>query len=183
MDYTKALVDGEILNGYIRVIDNARQECIIITPYYRRIREIENAIGRAVRRNVHFKVYGRAGETERKDFEQFCDFSSLAEFPNVQIKQIPYLHAKAIRNEKELIISSLNFTESSVRQENLELGIYTTDYQIINDFENKQKLLKLYYNRQQYCKKCGKPTQHPNYPLCKDCWLKNKDSHYPDFPF
>ncbi len=174
MAKTKPLLNvNEILSHYIQVIDNAKSECIIATPYYQGIPELEEAIERAESRGVIIKMYGRKGEEEQ--------FEELEDYNNIELHFIERLHAKIVRNETEMVCSSMNLTESSV-DKNVEAGTFTTDPTFMQKLENEYGWLKIitkpeskktYYKRtpRQYCKRCGRPKRYkPNEPLCLDCY-------------
>ncbi|KAG4105441.1 hypothetical protein H8356DRAFT_1634760 [Neocallimastix lanati (nom. inval.)] len=117
-----------ILEHYCKIIDEAKKKCTIVTPYYKSIPEIEYSIEKAVKRGVVFDVIGREDEEE--------EFEPLRRFPNMTIKFYERLHAKLIYNEEGLVMSSMNFTESSVNF-NQEIGVYILDKFIINKIRKK----------------------------------------------
>ncbi|MBQ0051139.1 MAG: phospholipase D family protein [Treponema sp.] len=162
----------DIILSYIDIINHATNYCIICTPYYKTIPEIEDAIMNAIKRGVKFWVFYR--------FEKAEQFASLRFNPSILLTGIIDLHGKAILNENEMIISSLNFTESSV--DNLEFAFLTDDSDEINkmkivmrrdcgfglDMNDKPLDFGKPFMQCEKCK-CTLPNT-PGKTLCPDCY-------------
>lgn len=133
----------DIIVTYIDILNRAEKECIICTPYYKTIPELEETILNVARRGVKIWVFVRSGEEEL--------FKPLENNPSILLTGIDGLHGKAILNEKEMVVSSLNFTESSLG--NLEFAFHTDD-------ENEIRKMKMILRRE-----CGYGLDMDNTPL------------------
>lgn len=165
----------DIINCYVDVINHAKKDCIICTPYYQSIPEIENAIYSAINRGVKFWIYCRMGEEEL--------FKPLENNSSILLTNIEYLHGKVILNETEMIVSSLNFTECSM--DNYEFAFHTDD---LNELQKMKSILKrefdygldmtgkpLDMNNPFMSCKCGMTLPRtPNMPMCPNCYRESK---------
>lgn len=63
---------------------------------------------------------------------------------NVLMKGLPYLHAKALINEKFAIMGSLNFTDCSIKQNNIESSVVVFSNEGNSIGEDKKEDVKCY---------------------------------------
>ena len=91
----------ENLNSIISLVENADKFLILISPYneYKGWGKLQNAINNATERGVEVNYYVREGEG-------YNGMKGL----NVNLIEVPGLHAKMYQSEKETYISSGNLT-------------------------------------------------------------------------
>ena len=91
----------ENLNSIISLVENADKFLILISPYneYKGWEKLQNAINSATERGVEVNYYVREGEG-------YNGMKGL----NVNLFEVPGLHAKMYQSEKETYISSGNLT-------------------------------------------------------------------------
>ena len=116
---TELLHDKALNRGVLKLIDNARQFLILITPYFDPNDVLEDFLRKAVSRNVQICLIVRHEPKTPHDFiQRLC---KIAQHPCVTVKWVEWLHAKIYVSEKEAIISSLNLLKSSF-QDSIESG-------------------------------------------------------------
>jgi phosphatidylserine/phosphatidylglycerophosphate/cardiolipin synthase-like enzyme len=86
------------------LVDNAEEFLVLISPFndFNGWDELKDSINRAVDRGVDVKYYVREGE----------GYNGI-EGLNVKVYEVPGLHAKMYRSEKETYISSGNLTNDT----------------------------------------------------------------------
>lgn len=91
----------ENLNSIISLVENADKFLILISPYneYKGWGKLQNAINNASERGVEVNYYVREGE----------GYNGMKDL-NVNLFEVPGLHAKMYQSEKETYISSGNLT-------------------------------------------------------------------------
>ena len=91
----------ENLNSIISLVENAGKFLIIISPFneYKGWGKLLNAINDATKRGIEVKYYVREGE----------GYNGM-EGLNVNLFEVPGLHAKMYQSEKDTFISSGNLT-------------------------------------------------------------------------
>lgn len=100
-----------------RIILDARESLILVTPYLSLSKNLIDRLKDADRNNIKTTlIYGKneLSEKERKKIESF---------KNIEIYFCENLHAKCYLNEESLIITSMNLYEFSERN-NREMGIF-----------------------------------------------------------
>jgi len=181
--------DEEISVLFIRAIDQAKNEVIIISPYVTLWNNLTRAIKRARQNGVTFKLYYRddySGKLEGATIELFDE-----------IYAVPNLHAKIYLFDGEAIISSMNLLGSS-QKDSMEIAIRLTDKQEINELRayiTKRIIPAITQSKGQkgttrgpsqtsrttpqkqqneytaHCIRCGSSIQFDlEFPHCKDCF-------------
>jgi hypothetical protein len=97
----KILNPSENISAIITMIENAKKFVVIVSPFNDLTGwdKLKQTINRATENNINVSYYVRDGEGT-KGIEEL----------NVEIFEVPYLHAKMFFNEKEALISSGNLT-------------------------------------------------------------------------
>ena len=132
----------KIGNGIRYIIENAQTKCIVISPYLEILewKEMLDAIKNAVDRNVIIELYIR----NRHNY--FNKSVSMLIDMGVNVFVVKNLHAKVYMNERNAIISSLNFVYYSYKHSH-ELGVFIGNGNIIADIikYNYTPLLRIAY--------------------------------------
>ncbi len=117
---------GNQLNAELeKLFDQAESQLIVISPYIKlhsRFRDALKAKKDNPRLDIIF-VFGKNEDDISKSLNN-DDFEFLKEFPCVEIKYEPRLHAKYYANEYSSILSSMNLYDFS-QNNNIEFGILT----------------------------------------------------------
>ncbi|MCK6600600.1 MAG: phospholipase D family protein [Bacteroidetes bacterium] len=112
-----------------KLIREAEDEIILVTPYIKLSRNLYERLKQASSRGIEVSiVYGKS-DLDKKQSDL------LAELENLNLFYLDKLHAKCYLNENRLIIGSMNMHEYSER-ENSELGVEfnkSDDELIINE--------------------------------------------------
>jgi hypothetical protein len=195
-------VDSEVSIQILGVIDQARQHIVIVSPYLDMWQHAQNAIGRAVKRGVDVRIFLR-DDQDRPPLEQIQWLVNNG----VKVFAVQRLHAKIYMNEQTVLLSSMNFTESSALN-SLEIAY------IVRDNEQSQRIRGYVRNditssavqvpsasdatsltqhaqpvghppinvQLGFCIRCGQPRAFdPNRPLCDDCydsWARYANEDY-----
>jgi hypothetical protein len=196
-------VDSQVGEQVIAIIENARQEVILVTPYLDLWGHAQNAIQRAIGRGVQVLLFIRSGQ----DNPPLKDIKWLLE-NKVTIGVLDRLHAKIYMNESTVLLSSMNFTESSALN-SLEIAylvrgaedvLRVREY-VVRDLnplasqvllEELEALLSVQGRTPigsisqtigfAFCIRCGEHRAFdPDRPLCDDCydvWAEYENEDY-----
>lgn len=198
-------VDSQVGEQVIAIIENARQEVILVTPYLDLWGHGQNAIQRAIGRGVDVLLLIRGGQ----DKPPLKDLQWLLEH-KVKIGVLERLHAKIYMNESTVLLSSMNFTESSALN-SLEIAYLvrgTEDVRRVQEYvvqylgplasplllEDLEMLLSTPVRTPigsipqtigfGFCIRCGEHRAFdPDRPLCDDCydsWAQYQNADYPE---
>lgn len=102
-------VDDEVEPQVLQVIRGATKYITFVTPYVDLWMHLTDAMRDAINKGVGITFFIREGENRQRpeDLKWLRD--------NVQVYEVPYLHAKIYLNETTVLVSSMNITESSTR--------------------------------------------------------------------
>lgn len=118
---------GENLNSeLVNIFEKAKEELIIISPFIKLHSRIKDSLRRCLD-EPKLKVTVVFGKNEKNKSKSLSldEFEFFKEFPNIEIKYEPRLHAKYYANESYALLSSMNLYEYS-QNNNIEFGILTT---------------------------------------------------------
>jgi hypothetical protein len=129
----KFINPSEISSKIMTLIDEADSRMILITPYCKFSNWIilEQKLREAIDRKIEIEFYIRDGESN----ESLAEVRSLGIEPHL----VKNLHAKLYFNEKQAIVTSMNFPSSS-ETDSLELGYITEcaeEYSELMSFFNR----------------------------------------------
>ena len=115
-------VGDEVPKAIVRILDEAEQYIVVVTPWMSLWPDVDRAVERARTRGVkdiHFIVRsGLRWSDDQKDDRWWL------EGQGARVSWIPDLHAKIYMNEKAVVLASMNLTESSIG--NLEIACTMT---------------------------------------------------------
>lgn len=121
---------AEILNRFnvvkalTKIIEEADNEILLISPYIKLNAPLRNGLSKH-KDKKDFKlvvVYGKNDEDKRMSLSD-TDFEFFKSFPQVEIRYHTKLHAKIYANDFDLLITSMNLHNYSMK-ENIEVGIF-----------------------------------------------------------
>ena len=119
-------VKGNQLNAELeKIFEQAEEQLLIISPFIKLHPRIVDAL-KSKKNNDKLKitvVFGKNEDNISRSFSQ-DDFALLKNFPNIEIKYEPRLHAKYYANESVALLSSMNLYDFS-QNNNIEFGILT----------------------------------------------------------
>ena len=107
----------EIAAGIQNIIQDARAEIFLVSPYIKADRHISQRLASQANSNPEVRItviYGKKEQPEVRDW--------LKDLPSVEILFSPNLHAKCYMNEEQAILTSMNLLEFS-QHNNDEMGI------------------------------------------------------------
>ena len=119
-------LQGDQLNAALSTIfDKAEEDLIIISPFIKLHSRIKDIL-KSKKENDKLKITIVFGKNEGKISKSFSqeEFELLKDFPNIEIKYEPRLHAKYYANESSALLSSMNLYDYS-QNHNIEFGILT----------------------------------------------------------
>tara|TARA_Y100001933_G_scaffold264981_1_gene334006 strand:- start:15974 stop:16921 length:948 start_codon:yes stop_codon:yes gene_type:complete len=119
-------LQGDQLNAALsRIFDEAEQQLVVVSPFIKLHSRIKDIL-KSKKDNDKLKITIVFGKNEGKISKSFNqeEFEFLKDFPNIEIKYEPRLHAKYYANESSALLSSMNLYDYS-QNHNIEFGILT----------------------------------------------------------
>lgn len=143
-------VSGNQLNLSLeKIFENAEKHLVLISPYIKlhsRFVDVLKSKSQIDKLKITI-VFGKNEENISKSLN-VEDFKFLREFPNLEIRYEPRLHAKYYANEYSSLLSSMNLYDFS-QNNNIEFGIIAKSSlaeSVVNDFIGKESLDEQAYN-------------------------------------
>ena len=115
------LTDWQIGDALMRIITQARQRLILVSPYNRHWGHLRREVAAAQGRGVAVRMYYRADEP-----------SPSAEHDDVASIPIRMLHAKIYSNETTALITTMNLVEASATHSR-EVGLLIRDRKLLSE--------------------------------------------------
>ena len=107
----------EIAAGIQNIIQDARAEIVLVSPYIKADRQISQRLAYQANSNPEVRItviYGKKEQPEVRDW--------LKDLPAVELRFSPDLHAKCYLNEQEALVTSMNLYDFS-EANNDEMGL------------------------------------------------------------
>ncbi len=119
-------VTGELLEEKITdIIWDAKETLLIVSPFIRLDDFFKKLFLRHENNdNLHIIIVFGKNETNVSKSLNIGDFDFFKRFPNISIVYAPNLHGKYYGNEKQGVITSVNFHDHSFKN-NIEFGIFS----------------------------------------------------------
>jgi len=117
---------GDQLNSeLVNIFDQAKEDIIIISPFIKLHSRIRDSLKRNLD-NPNLKITVVFGKNENNKSKSLNveELEFFKQFPNIEIKYEPRLHAKYYANETNALLSSMNLYEY-YHNSNIEFGILT----------------------------------------------------------
>lgn len=195
----KFLRTNGVSDAIDRIISEAKNEILIVSPYLKVHTQLLERMQQAARRNVRIiLIYGKTELNSDMD-------SKLGTIDCLERYYKDDLHAKCYMNENTAIITSMNLHDYSARN-NREMGILiekSIEKDVYMDIREEVKSIlgastpkktalvqpaKRNRNRNQkiitkgFCIRCGEEIPlNPNRPFCKDCYDSWNQYCNPDY--
>jgi hypothetical protein len=139
------------------LIKNTERELFIISPYLKISTMMKNYLKSIDSRNIPISITYRPPDSNIND----GDLTFFTELNHLKLYQCDNLHSKCFINEKEGVITSMNFHEHS-QTHNWEMGIKFSrqdDSQIFSDVTKELRLMGTQMKLQSLAKKVAEPQQ------------------------
>lgn len=179
---SELIFDYQVPSKIIELIDHAKKEIIIVSPYIKLWDPLSNALNKAKTKNISISVLTSENCKNLSEIEELTD----------KIYFLKNLYAKLYLNEHMAILTSMNLHKKSA-QKNFEFGYLTTKHDELIQLKTRiwalknrvwEAPLKPYelIKNGGYCIRCKVPI--PNNiqkPLCSDCyvsWAHFKNVNY-----
>lgn len=119
-------VKGNQLNSSLEdIFEYAESHLVLISPYIKlHSRFIDVLKSKVDKHNLEITIVFGKNEDNLSKSLSLDDFELLKNFPNIEIKHEPRLHAKYYANETTALLSSMNLYDFS-QNNNIEFGILT----------------------------------------------------------
>ncbi len=178
-----------VSNELAQIIKGAKEKLIIISPYLQISDRFKEMLEDQDRMKLDIRII--YGKSELQPQEN----NWLKSLKSVRTSICKNLHAKCYLNEKEALLSSMNFYEFS-QMNNNEMGIVVNkaeDVQLYNDInEEARRLIRIseevkvtvekvvpkeeIKNGKGHCIRCEAEIKlDPTHPYCADCYKKWKE--------
>ena len=165
--------DSEIAPKIHSIFEQAQKYVVVVSPFLQLWEDAEEAVQQARARDVdiRFIFLDESKRRSEKDKQALRELSQWLKDLGVELFALDQLHAKIYMNEKTVLLSSMNMTESSLR--NPEVA------HVVNDRESESEirlyvtgLMRKVQTTTWFCARCLQPIA-PNlkHPLCKKCWF------------
>ncbi len=123
---TEFLNTDRLIERIPALMMQAKKDLIIVVPFIQLSESMRKALSHADTKNVEITIICRYKEVKPKDAK------FLESLKNINIFSHPNVHAKCYYNEENVIITSLNLTSHSERN-NREMGVQVYKYEQFED--------------------------------------------------
>ncbi len=179
--------DDEVSPLILNLVRSAKKNVTLVTPYLRLWNHLENALDEAIATGVKVLLVIREdGERRLEDVEWLSK-------RKIQVRELPWLHAKIYLNESTIILSSMNITEkSATNSREVAFMVKEKDQDRIRLYvaalikgsqpvRKEAALNEIKGNGA--CIRCAKSIDfNPERPLCKNCYQLWAEHSNPDYP-
>lgn len=125
----KILTIHQLPGAIIDLIEETRDYCYLVTPYFKPWTVLERALEKAANRQKRLLFVFRAGNLSP-------EMRALNERLGFDVYMVNNLHTKLYINERRAIITSMNLYDSS-RENNFELGYVIDDSRTLRELKDK----------------------------------------------
>jgi phosphatidylserine/phosphatidylglycerophosphate/cardiolipin synthase-like enzyme len=139
---TSFLENHEVVDYIVKLVQNAKEKLIIITPYLNLNARMRGALNEAKSNGAKITVYYRLEERSKKKND--ADIRFFTENIGAEMVYIERLHSKLYLNETSAVMSSMNMVAGS-QDDSQEIGIFTIDDRLLSQFNDYCKKM---YKRQ-----------------------------------
>ena len=198
--FTDAAVEPQIRS----IVGTSKRFVTLVSAYLELWGHLKTEIQKAVGRGVVVRLVIRADEQNKESDTQKKKRAEDLEWlltNEVEVYELESLHAKIYMNEKNVLVSSMNLTKSSINT-SLEIAMIVTDLassealrtyvnELLKSAQQPSRSQKISTRSIEYqgdhwgkCIRCSRGIQFdPDRPLCEDCyglWEQYRDPEYPE---
>ena len=130
---TSFLENHEVTDQIVKLVQNAKEELIIITPYLNLNARMRGALNEAKSNGAKITVYFRLEELSKKKND--ADIKFFTEEIGAEMVYIERLHSKLYLNENNAVMSSMNMVAGS-QNDSQEIGIFTDEDKLRRQFKH-----------------------------------------------
>jgi phosphatidylserine/phosphatidylglycerophosphate/cardiolipin synthase-like enzyme len=130
---TTFLENHEVTDQIVKLIQNAKEELIIITPYLNLNARMRGALNEARSNGAKISVYYRLEERNLK--KNAADIKFFTDEIGAEMVYIERLHSKLYLNENNAVMSSMNMVAGS-QNDSQEIGIFTDEDKLRRQFKH-----------------------------------------------
>jgi phosphatidylserine/phosphatidylglycerophosphate/cardiolipin synthase-like enzyme len=130
---TTFLENHEVTDHIVKLVQNAKEELIIITPYLNLNARMRGALNEAKSNGAKISVYYRL--EERKLKKNAADIKFFTDEIGAEMVYIERLHSKLYLNENNAVMSSMNMVAGS-QNDSQEIGIFTDEDKLWRQFKH-----------------------------------------------
>lgn len=124
------LLTHQIPGKIIEIIQNSKDYCFLVTPYFQPWPLLERELEKSASDNKKIVFIFRDQDNA------VFDFSYLNDNYDFDLVFVDRLHTKLYMNDKEVLISSMNLYDSS-KENNYEVGYYFSNWTVSKDFKKQ----------------------------------------------
>lgn len=128
---TSFLENHEVVDQIVKLVQNAKEKLIIITPYLNLNARMRGALNEAKSNGAQITVYYRLEELSKKKND--ADIRFFTENIGAEMVYIERLHSKLYLNETSAVMSSMNMVAGS-QDDSQEIGIFTMADNLLSQF-------------------------------------------------
>jgi phosphatidylserine/phosphatidylglycerophosphate/cardiolipin synthase-like enzyme len=139
---TTFLENHEVTDHIVKLVQNAKEELIIITPYLNLNARMRGALNEARSNGAKISVYYRLEERNLK--KNAADIKFFTDEIGAEMVYIERLHSKLYLNENNAVMSSMNMVAGS-QNDSQEIGILTDEDELRRQFKHYSEVM---YKRQ-----------------------------------
>lgn len=202
---SRILKTAEISSEVIKLIQESREFCYLVTPYFQPWPLLERALDEARQRQRCITLFARVDDQKPYQVRQLEDYQRRFEFELIELNQ---LHMKLYVSERTVVLGSMNLYDSS-QVKNYEVAYLFDDARMAKRFFHDViegelllapavKVFKGWFSEDAaaerervskqitaldahgFCVVCGQKCEldrsaRPNYIRCRPCWSKAPD--------
>ncbi|MCX6244642.1 MAG: phospholipase D-like domain-containing protein [Bacteroidetes bacterium] len=127
----RILKNHQLPAAIIDLIDESKEYCFLVTPYYKPWTLLTRAFEKAAKQNKNVVFIARF--EKEKSIECYEEINKRYDFDVILIEN---LHTKLYLNERSVIISSMNLLDSS-KERNYEIGYLFESKSTVRQFYNE----------------------------------------------
>ena len=158
---TTFLENHEVTDHIVKLVQNAKEELIIITPYLNLNARMRSALLEAKGNGAKISVYFRL--EERKLKKNAADIQFFTHDIGAEMVYIERLHSKLYLNENNAVMSSMNMVSSS-QNDSQEIGIFTDEDKLRRQFKHYSEDMYKRQTKVDYVPEVKAPKARKNKP-------------------
>jgi phosphatidylserine/phosphatidylglycerophosphate/cardiolipin synthase-like enzyme len=202
----RILKTAEISTEVVKLIQDSREYCYLVTPYFKPWPLLERVLDEAKQRGHRITMIARVDDQKPYQIARLEQWQARFQF---ELIELSHVHMKLYVSEKAAILSSMNLLDSS-QEKNYELGYLFDDQRtarsLLDDIVETEllsappiKVVGGWFSEEEhaararieelvsalssrgYCVVCGQKwdldrSKNPSKIRCRPCWSKARDT-------